>query len=71
MAQYTVGDFQDRDDIQLETDPEEIQLTLDYFDLENEGYGFLLVADKDGEITEIYASEYDVPAINCPVQKLV
>lgn len=71
MTQYTVGDFQDRDDIQLETDSQEIQLTLDYFNLENEGYGFLLVGDKDGEITEIYASEYAVPAINCPVEKLV
>ena len=71
MTNYTVADFQDRDDISLLTHRQEINMVTMHCNFEASDYGFLLVAIKDGEYTEVYGSEYAVPAANYSVEKLV
>ena len=71
MTQYTVGDFQERNDISLLTHREEINMVAMHCNFEASDYGFLLVAIRDGEYTEVYGSEYGVPAANYSVEKLV
>lgn len=70
MTQYTVGDFQGREDILLITDSQDIQAVADDCNFDGSKYGFLMVVtDGDcGEFTEVYASEYSVPAYNYPLK---
>ena len=73
MTQYTVGDFQGREDILLITDSQDIQSVAEDCNFDATNYGFLIVAtDGDGgDFTEVYCSEYAVPVVNYPVEKLV
>lgn len=73
MTNYTVADFQSRDDILLITDSQDIDAVADGCNFDGSDYGFLLVATNGdgGEFTEVYGSECAVPVVNCSVEKLV
>ena len=71
MTQYTVGDFQNRNDIELITHWDEINIICDYYGHEGEEYGFLIVASDSDGYTEVYGSEYSTPKSKTPLTKIL
>ena len=71
MTQYTVGDFQNRTDIELIKHWDEINIICDYYGHEGEEYGFLLVASDSDDYTEVYGSEQTTPKSKTPLTKIL
>lgn len=70
MTAYYVKDFNSAD-YALITDSQDISATVSDIGLTDKDFGFLLTKQLDGEFTEIYGSEYAVPACNYEVTKLL
>jgi len=63
MRTHYVKDF-NSDDYDLITNSQDVAATLSHIGLTVNDFGFLLAKQVDGEFTEIYGSEYAVPACN-------
>ena len=68
-----IGDLEDRNDLQLVTDSQDVQDIKDYFGNAPavEDYDGFFVKVGDGELDEVYAFVGSIPVLNKPIFEIV
>jgi hypothetical protein len=67
----TIKDIDNREDLDLITDSDAVDETLQSLGHSPEEYGGLFIAVEDGEITELYAFEGNIPYLWKRLDKLI